>query len=315
MKNIDHEIKLTASEDYPRIDLFIAEHLEEISRSQVEKLIRSGNVKLNHVVVTRKNERISEGDTVELSLPETPAPNQAPPVTEPQTLDILYEDDYLLIIDKPNGISVHPGAGERQNTILDIFRSLYPQIDDIPDTDRPGIVHRLDKETSGVLVLAKDEITMKRMQKKFKRREVEKTYLALVQGKLRYMNGTIDVPLARNPRNRKKYMAVTYAHYENAREAMTDFSLIKEFDDFSFVRLQPHTGRTHQLRVHMAHFGNPVLGDQVYGKSTGFRRLALHAHRIEFEHPWTGEIVIARSPFPEVFRRYMKAKLAGTKQY
>ncbi len=315
MNNIDHEIKLKAKKDYQRIDLFLAEHMEQFSRSQVEKLILSGLVALNRIVVKRKNEHIVAGDIVAVTILEEPSPNQVPPSSEPPTLQRLYEDEYILIIDKPNGISVHPGAGERQVTILDIFRSLYPQIDTIPDTDRPGIVHRLDKDTSGVLILAKDEITMKRMQKKFKRREVNKTYLAFVQGKLRYMNGTIDVPIARNPKNRKKYMAVTYAHYENAREAVTDFSLIREFDDFSFVRLNPHTGRTHQLRVHLAHFGNPILGDHVYGKASGFRRLALHAYKIEFEHPWTQQTLIAHSPFPEVFRQYMKAKLAGTKQY
>ena len=315
MNSKTREFRLKAEKDYPRIDLFLVEHLESLSRSQVEKIIRSGLVSLNQAVQKRKNVRISVGDIIEVVVePEVEKPLVPAPIGT-RDLTKLYEDEHLLIIDKPPGISVHPGAGERQTTILDIFRSQYPQVEAIPDTDRPGIVHRLDKETSGVLVLAKDEITMKRMQKKFKRREVHKTYLAFVRGALRYMNGTIDIPIARNPKNRKKYMAVPYEYYENAREAITDFSLIRAFDDFSFVKLNPHTGRTHQLRVHLSHFGNPILGDQVYGKGARFKRLALHAHRIEFTHPWTEQPVVARSSLPSVFRQHMKAVMMAAKQY
>ena len=316
MNSKTRKLTLKAKEDWQRIDLFLAEHLESHSRSQVEKLVRSGAVSLNRTVVQRKNLRIEQGDIIEVSLPDEVQPEAlVRELSQPAELVKLYEDEHLLIIDKPTGISVHPGAGERRTTVLDIFRSLYPQIDSIPDTDRPGIVHRLDKETSGVLVLAKDETTMKRMQKKFKRREVRKTYLAFAKGHLRYMNGTIDVPIARNPKNRKKYMAVPYEYYENAREAVTDFSLIRAFDDFSFIKLNPHTGRTHQLRVHLSHFGNPILGDPVYGKGARFKRLALHAHQIEFAHPWTEQILVARSPLPSVFRQHMKAILMAAKQY
>ncbi len=315
MNNKTHEFKLKAKKDYQRIDLFLAEHLESYSRSQVEKLIRTGLVSMNQTVVKRKNIRIAAGDIIEVTVLEETTLKPAPSSADLPELHKLYEDERLVIINKPTGISVHPGAGEQKTTILDIFRSLYPQIDNIPDTDRPGIVHRLDKETSGVLILAKDEITMKRMQKKFKRREVRKTYLAFVRGKLRYMNGTIDIPIARNPKHRKKFMTVPYEYYENAREASTDFSLIRAFDEFSFVRLNPHTGRTHQLRVHLAHFGNPILGDLVYGKGAKFKRLALHAYSIEFEHPWTEQTLIARSPLPLVFRQHMQAVLKAAKQY
>jgi 23S rRNA pseudouridine1911/1915/1917 synthase len=300
--------RFKAQKDYPRLDHFLNASLKDFSRSRVGKLIRDGHVKLNHQPVSKKNIHIRVGDIVDLELAEPePKDLQQQPSIE---LNKLFEDDYLLIIDKPWGISVHPGSGEHVETILDIFRYYYPQVEEIKETVRPGIVHRLDKDTSGVLLLAKDFITMKRLQKQFKRREVKKTYLALVHGRMRYRNGTIDAPIGRSHRHRTRYKVIevgsSNAESIKAREAITEFSVIRQYQDFSLVKLFPLTGRTHQVRVHLSSYGNPILGDPVYGKGHTFERLALHAYSLEFTHPVTGNLIYSYSVFPGVFRNFLR---------
>ncbi|UCH96581.1 MAG: RluA family pseudouridine synthase [Candidatus Aminicenantes bacterium] len=305
--------RFKANKDYPRLDHFLTESLKSMSRSRVVKLINEGRVKLNNQPMGKKNIHIRVGDVLDVELEE---PEQKEHRYQPFIeLKKLFEDDYLLILDKPGGISVHPGSGERGETMLDIFRYYYPQINEIKDTDRPGIVHRLDKDTSGVLLLAKDLITMKRLQKQFKRREVKKTYLALVHGQVRYRNGTIDAPIGRSPRHRTRYKVIEAgslaAEISKAREAITEFSVIRQYQDFSFVKLSPLTGRTHQLRVHLSYYGNPILGDTTYGKkgkNRTFERLALHAYSLEFHHPITGNVIYSYSMFPEVFRNFLCQK-------
>ncbi len=367
-----------ADQDYPRLDHFLVENIPGYSRSQLVKFITAGKVKINGILVSKKNREIITGDLVEIELPETsPQDISDLPRTYTPSVELkkLYEDDYLLIIDKPTGIAVHPGAGDRTETILDIFGYYYPQIlemevepgveidtgmsleeeqypgleeeididNDLDDEvvsisshgpgvtpgetpgagaghiDRPGIVHRLDKETSGVLVLAKDYMTMQRMQALFKMREVSKAYLALVSGHMRFRNGTIDVPLMRSRRDRKKFSVALGDFADRGREAQTGFSVLRQFENFSYVKLFPRTGRTHQIRVHLAHFGCPVLGDRLYGRGhrgknqqvdmKEIRRLALHAYSITFEHPITGHRLTATSPFPQVFREFLKEQM------
>ncbi len=296
--------KFIARKHYSRLDHFIKEHLESMSRSQIEKLVKEDHVKVNGKPAKRKSHELHENDTVEIEIPQTEKKEYKPTFE----LKRLFEDPYMLIIDKPAGISVHPGAGEDADTVLDVFRYHYPQVAEIDDTDRPGIVHRLDKDTSGVMLLAKDIRSMKRLQKQFKRRDVHKTYLALASGNLRFRSGTVSSSIVRSPRHRTKYIAVDKGHslYEQAREAVTDYKVLYEFEDFSFLRLKPHTGRTHQLRVHLTHLGHPILGDRIYGRNTQFVRMALHAYQIEFEHPITGHWMTAYSPFPRVFRDHLK---------
>jgi 23S rRNA pseudouridine1911/1915/1917 synthase len=296
--------RFNAHTRYPRIDHFLKESLPDISRTQIEKYIKDNRVKLNDKAVTRKNLEIDAGDVVEIELPQ-PEEKVYTPSFE---LNKLFEDEYIMIIDKPAGVSVHVGAGEYQETILDVFAFHYPQIKEISGTDRPGIVHRLDRDTSGILILAKDIVSMRRLQKQFKRRDISKTYLALVSGRPRFRSGTVNAPIMRSPRKRTKYIVADRDHESDkgAREAVTEYFVIREFGDFSFMRLMPHTGRTHQLRVHMSHLGHPILGDKVYGKASSFERLALHAYSIEFTHPVTGEEIISFSPFPPVFREFLK---------
>ena len=300
--------RFKAKKAYSRLDHFLNESLKDMSRSQVVQLIKEGHIKLNGQPVSKKNIHLREGDVLDVELIEKEK-DRAKDYFPTVALKKLFEDDYLLIIDKPCGLPVHPGSGPHRDTILDVFRFHYPQVDEIPDTERPGIVHRLDKDTSGVLLLAKDSITVKRLQKQFKRREVKKTYLALVSGQLRYKNGTIDVPIVRSLRNRTKYKAVqgNGAAATNAREAVTQFSVIREYRDFSLVRVFPLTGRTHQVRVHLSYYGNPVLGDTVYGKGGSFDRLALHAYSLEFYHPITDLLIMSYSPFPSVLRNFLKS--------
>ena len=296
------KITFKVKDSYPRIDQFLTGVLGTLSRSQVEKLIAGGRVSLNDETLLRKNRGVAPGDRVTVEIETLEASEYVPS----RPLQKLFEDEWLLVIDKPAGLVVHPGAGEKQETVLDIFRFNYPQINDMADQERPGIVHRLDKDTSGVLILAKTEDALQAMQELFQAREMQKTYLALVKGHLRFRNGTIDLPLARSLKNRARF-EVPREERADQREAITDFSVIRAFEKFTFVRLMPHTGRTHQLRVHLAHFGNPVLGDILYGnrKELGFPRLALHALRIEFIHPFSGEPLRVTSPLPVDLRQYM----------
>lgn len=296
--------KLTFSvkEYWERIDHYLTAVLQSLSRSRIEKLIKNRQVTLNGAVLLRKSQDIFPGDRIVVEIV-----SQEQSVYSPsRPLQKLFEDEWLLVIDKPSGLTVHPGAGEKQETVLDIFRFHYPQISAMADQERPGIVHRLDKDTSGVLILAKSEEALERMQELFQEREMQKTYLALVKGRLRFLNGTIDLPLGRSLKHRARFEVVGEDR-EDRRDAVTDFSVIRAFENFSYVRLMPHTGRTHQLRVHLAHFGNPVLGDILYGnrKQLELPRLGLHAYSIEFTHPFTGNGIRVTSPLPTDLRRYL----------
>jgi 23S rRNA pseudouridine1911/1915/1917 synthase len=292
-----------------RIDHFLTAFLDSMSRSQIEKLIKNRQVSLNGEVLLRKNREVFPDDrvTVEIEIPEETV------FVPSQSLVKLFEDEWLLVIDKPAGLVVHPGAGEKQETVLDIFRHFYPQINEMADQERPGIVHRLDKDTSGILILAKTEEAQEKMQELFQEREMQKTYLALVKGQMRFRNGTIDLPLARSLKNRARF-EVPKEDRADQRDAVTDFAVIRGFEKFTYVRLMPHTGRTHQLRVHLAHFGNPVLGDILYGnrKDPGFHRLALHAHKIEFIHPFTGNGICVTSTLPADLRRFITENFVAT---
>ncbi len=303
--------KLTfrVKEYWERIDQYLTAVLQPLSRSRIEKLIKNRQVTLNGAVLLRKSQEICPGDriTVEITGEEETVYLPSRPLQK------VFEDEWLLVIDKPSGLPVHPGAGEKQETVLDIFRFHYPQVAAFADQERPGIVHRLDKDTSGVLILAKSEEALERMQELFQEREMQKTYLALVKGQMRFRNGTIDLPLARSTKNRARF-AVVGEDSEGGREAVTDFAVIREFEKFTYVRLMPHTGRTHQLRVHLSYFGNPILGDILYGnrKQLDLPRLALHAYEIEFVHPFTGNGIRVTSPLPEDLRRFIAENFKRT---
>jgi 23S rRNA pseudouridine1911/1915/1917 synthase len=302
--------RFKANRNYPRIDHFLRESLENTSRSQIETLFYNNKISLNNHPVKRKNTKIKVNDIVEVEF----TTEKISIYTPSMTLQKLYEDKDLIIINKPPGISVHEGPGSSRETILDLFNYYYPQVKPIENAERPGIVHRLDKETSGILILAKNTITMRGLQKQFKERRIKKTYIAMVSGHLRVRHGTINASIGRNPKRRFRYMVFesNTSYSGKIREAITHYSVQYEFKDITLIKLFPHTGRTHQLRVHLAHLGHPILGDNIYGRGKDFQRLALHAYGIEFEHPVTGHKFTSCSPLPSIFRLYLKKLMQET---
>lgn len=275
--------------------------VEVDSRSQIERWIKNKKVTLNGSVIHRKNQRITPGDRIEIDTTQAKERSRQPM----PHLDKLFEDAHIIIISKPAGISVHPGAGERDHTILDMLLSEYPQLKAMPGTDRPGIVHRLDKGTSGILLLAKSVQCQKKLQKAFKHRQVKKTYHALVKGSVRLRVGTLNKTIMRNPRHRIKFMVDEHGVNPEAREALTHYQVIFSSPRYSWLRLLPETGRTHQIRVHLAHAGHPVLGDHLYGDKRSFNRLALHAYSLQFQHPITDQTVTSYVPLPRSFARFI----------
>lgn len=300
-------LEFSAEKYYHRLDHFLMDQdiPGDMSRSKMEKFIKGGDVTVNGEVVKKKNSEIKEGDTIALVLPDEEEPEEYTPSME---LEKLYEDEWYLIINKPIGISVHPGAGKREETILDIFKYYYPEVEKFEDKERPGIVHRLDKDTSGILILAKTPKAQRKMQQLFKRRIVYKYYYALVEGHVKIPVGVIDEPIVRNPNNRRKFKVETnpFAEELDLKDAITEYSCMGKVDNASLMLIRIHTGRTHQIRVHFSHIGHPVLGDSLYGKAETFPRMALHATCLAFEHPYTGNLMAIRSYLPreisQVFR-------------
>ena len=279
-----------------RLDQYLAALGKWGSRSQVQKLIAAGAVRVaGHTA--KAGAIVHGGEAIEIQPASLPVPPGVEP--EPIALDVLYEDERLLVINKPPGLVVHPAPGNWRGTLVSAllhhWRGPRPGL----DPGRPGIVHRLDKDTSGVLVIAKDPETLTALGTQFRRREVEKQYVALVWGRLRTQRGTISEPIGRNPVHRTR-MAVR----RGGREALTAFEVIERFDEVTMVRLFPRTGRTHQLRVHLAAIGHPIVGDAVYGRARNrkgellIQRQALHAEQIVFLHPATGERMRFAAPLP-----------------
>lgn len=280
-----------------RLDRFLAALGKWGSRSQVQRLIAEGHVRLDGQPA-KASTVLRGGQTVAVE----PLPRALPAGVEAEDipLDVLYEDEWLLVINKPPGLVVHPAPGHWRGTLVSAllhhWRGPRPGLDPL----RPGIVHRLDKDTSGVLVIAKDAATLADLGAQFRKREVEKQYLAFVWGRMRRSSGTISEPIGRNPTHRKR-MAVR----QGGREAVTSYAVCEQLDGMTMLRLFPKTGRTHQIRVHLAAIGHPIVGDAVYGSGRTHRggaliqRQALHAERITFRHPHTGERVAFVAPLAD----------------
>ena len=289
-----------------RLDHFLKDSLKSVSRSKIERSISGGHVKINGILCKRKNKDVVKGSIVEINFPSEKTKYSL----EGFSFSKLYEDEHILIINKPHGISVHRGAGINEPTISDYFQFNYPDSKTTGDPERPGIVHRLDKGTSGVLILAKSERAFTELQKKFKKREIKKTYCAIVNGKMRFINGSVNSPIKRNPKNRRKFSIDPGGESNNSKDALTHYRTRCEFQNSTYVFIEPHTGRTHQIRVHMSSLGNFVLGDELYGKKDSFPRLALHAYSISFNHPvHKSRKLYSQAPIPEVFRDYFQNKL------
>jgi 23S rRNA pseudouridine1911/1915/1917 synthase len=283
-----------------RLDRFLAERLSEYSRSRIQHLIRGGFVRLNGAR-TRPRQLVRDGDKIELVEPPLEKIEARP---EPMPLEILFEDDDLIVINKPAGLTVHPGAGHREHTLVNALLSHCAMLSGIGGKERPGIVHRLDKETSGCLVVAKNDAAHRELSKQFAERTAEKIYLALVAGKLRKAAGVIEEKIGRHPVHRQR-MRVTSLR---GRAAKTEYRVIRSGDQASLIQCWLHTGRTHQIRVHLHHLGHPILGDKVYAPrlAKDFPRQMLHAWKLGFRHPGTGAWKNFEAPLPDDFAAAIK---------
>jgi len=285
-----------AAEAGRRFDHFLTGKLEGLSRSRIQAVIRKGGALLNGRP-TKASEPVSEGDVVSWRQPEVVPCDTASPEDIP--LDILYEDDWLIVLNKPAGMVVHPGAGNEHGTMVSALLHHCGSLSQVGGVERPGIVHRLDKETSGCLVVAKNDAAHQSLSEQFAGREVRKTYLALVAGAPRYRTGVVNAPIARHHIHRQK-MAIS--RNDRGREAVTEYRLLSSAGGRSLIECKPRTGRTHQIRVHLKHLGCPILGDPLYGKRGDFPRHMLHAWKLQFFHPADRRPLTFEAPPPPEFR-------------
>jgi 23S rRNA pseudouridine1911/1915/1917 synthase len=291
-----------------RLDRYLAARLPELSRTRLQELIDEGRVRVEGRAARRAH-RVAAGEAIEVEVLPRP-PLRAVPEDIP--LEILYEDEDLVVVNKPAGMIVHAGAGTATGTLVNALLHRLGQLSGVGGQLRPGIVHRLDRGTSGVLVVARHDEAHRQLAEQFRVRRVEKTYLALVHGSLKHDAGSIDLPVARDLRRRTRMTA----RRRQGREARTDWRVLARLDGFTLVEVSLHTGRTHQIRVHFSALGHPVVGDALYGAPRQVRagrqtlpplgRNFLHAARIRFQHPRRAEAVEVRAPLPSELRAYLE---------
>src|SRR5919204_1718606 len=284
-----------------RLDRFVAGVLTGYSRARLQELIREEFITRNGAPA-RPRDLVCAGDEIAVSEPPLQKIDNEP---EPIPLDILFEDDELLVINKPPGLVVHPGAGHREHTLVNALLHHCTMLSGIGGKERPGIVHRLDKETSGCLVVAKNDAAHRELSKQFAARTVEKIYLALVAGKLRKPAGLIEEKIGRHPVHRQRMSATTL----RGRAAKTEYRVVRSSDRASLIECRLQSGRTHQIRVHLHHLGHPVLGDKVYAPrlAKDFPRQMLHAWKLGFRHPRTAEWKNFEAPLPDDFKQAIAA--------
>jgi 23S rRNA pseudouridine1911/1915/1917 synthase len=304
-----------------RLDQYLALNYQDFSRSEIQKAIDAGDVLVNGRP-SKPSYKVRHDDQLRIVLP---APLHDRPVAEDIPLDVLYEDEYLAVINKPFDMVVHPAKGHWSGTLVNALQFRFNQLSQENGAYRAGIVHRLDRDTSGVILIAKEGNAHRDLAGQFEKRKVFKEYVAITQGVLDRDSDYIEARIIRHPHDRVK-MAVTHdADDESAKEACSFYEVIERFRGYTFVRVQPRTGRTHQIRVHLASVGCPVLADKVYSGRDQFRlsdlvpglpperdealigRQALHAHRLRFKHPHTGTMVEATAPLPEEFKKTLVA--------
>ena len=285
-----------------RLDAFLARSVENMSRSGAQKLLEEGCV-LRCGKPGKKNDKLNIGDEISVTIPE---PKQVDIVAKEIPLDIVYEDDDVLVINKPKGLVVHPAAGHQDDTLVNGL--LYAMGDDLSGINgelRPGIVHRIDKDTSGLLAVAKNDLAHTVLASQLKDHTMARTYEAIVCGSFREDSGTVDAPIGRHPSDRKK-MTVTQ---RNSRNAVTHWEVVKRYRGYTHIRCKLETGRTHQIRVHMAHIGHPILGDLVYGHKKpelGQSSQCLHAGLLCFRHPRDERPVMVMAPLPAYFQEVLE---------
>lgn len=284
-----------------RLDVFLAESNAELTRSRIQKLILDGNITVNGGPA-KANYKLHQGDKIELVLPP---PKDTELKAEEIPLDIVYEDEHMLVVNKPQGMVVHPAAGNLEGTLVNaLMAHCGDNLSGINGEIRPGILHRIDKDTSGLLLVAKDDRAHLGLSEQIKEHSLTREYMALVHGKIKEDSGTIDAPIGRDPKDRKK-MTITN---KNSRDAVTHFYVLERFDKYTLVRCRLETGRTHQIRVHMSKNGHPIVGDPVYGRKKEEFKLSgqlLHARKVGFIHPISGEYMEFEKDAPDYFEEVL----------
>lgn len=295
-------MRLTADQNGERLDAFLSRQGDNLSRSAAQKLIEAGAVRLNGRL-PKKNDRLNLGDTVEYTIPEPKEVDIAP---KDIPLEIVYEDEDVAVINKPKGLVVHPAAGHQDDTLVNgLLYAMGDSLSGINGELRPGIVHRIDKDTSGLLAIAKNDLAHAVLASQLKDHSMARTYEAIVCGSFREDRGTVDAPIGRHPTDRKK-MCVTQ---RNSKPAVTHWEVVERFRGYTHIRCRLETGRTHQIRVHMAYIGHPILGDTVYGHKKpelGQSSQCLHAGALCFRHPRDGRPILVFAPLPDYFQQVLE---------
>ena len=294
---------VTGEGEASRLDAFLSAQLDGLSRSHIQKILKGGGVLVNGRP-EKSSDRGAPGDQVELEVPE---PEEPEILAEEMDLDILYEDRDIILINKPKGMVVHPAAGHYSGTLVNgLMAHCREDLSGINGVLRPGIVHRIDMDTTGVLIACKNDFAHTSIAQQLKVHSITRKYYAIVHGVIREEEGTVNAPIGRHPTDRKKMSINT----KNGREAVTHYRVLQRFEKFTYVECQLETGRTHQIRVHMASIHHPLLGDTVYGPAkcpvSGLQGQTLHAGVLGFIHPRTGEYMEFSAPLPEYFQELLK---------
>jgi len=289
-----------------RIDLWLADNLTELSRSRLQKLIEDGQVLLNNCPCTQKKTILKQGDKIVVKIPAV-VPSHIEP--EKIALDILYEDEYLIIINKPANFVVHPAPGHHSGTLVNALLAHCPNLEGIGGVERPGIVHRLDKDTTGAIVVAKTEPVLHDLQRQIKTKTARREYLAVVYGSFHQDSGIIDLPIGRHPGDRKKMGIVPPE--KGGKNAVTHWMVKERLGNYCWLHFRLETGRTHQIRVHSTHIGHPIVGDPLYGSGhcvgVNLTGQALHAFQLTLIHPISGEELSAIAPIPSEMEKLLNA--------
>jgi 23S rRNA pseudouridine1911/1915/1917 synthase len=297
-----------------RLDLYLASRLPDLSRTRIQELIDQGRVRVSERLA-RRAQRVMAGDTIEIEVLPRPSLRAAP---EEISIDVLYEDEDVIAVNKPAGMVVHAGAGATRGTLVNALLHHFGTLSTVGGNLRPGIVHRLDRGTSGAMIVARNDVAHRVLGEQFRSRAVKKTYIALLHGRLVRDAGTIERPITRDPQRRTRMTA----RLARGRAAQTDWRVLLRLGNFTLVEAQPRTGRTHQIRAHFVAIGHPLVGDTLYGAPRQVRaggaslkplgRVFLHAARLSFAHPRTGASIEVRAPLDAGLRNYLNELALGT---